>query len=454
MISTNATIHAERKISDRLIASLRPFISKVARDIRSGISIQAAVDAASKPFPEAAESFENVSSDFGLKSCLLFDKNNRIDTFVFRNNFSGKCVSLNHLTDKEVFEVGETILLLEKANQKTDLFSKSPYQKLIQALFDAEIFVEDLVETNWRLQPQEVGIVRLQHASFLLNTLKARIIVDPHFVSGYSSNLQTTSRMLPQNFIGIVDAVLITHSHRDHYHIPSLLTLPRDILIIVPRVNEATILSPDFAKELRAMGFKNVIDLDWYSGPVCVDDIEISALPFYGEQPLRYEYPRDKRLRNWGNSYFFRTPFFSAFCLIDSGSDANGSMNQVAEYVKHHYGGVDVVLSNLQEFQVGVGCGNPFYVTGNGLYWLSLTADQIAKFPQISDLITLGPDGVAEICRITGAKTFLPYSHLWCEIGSTPSNESSMLQALGIEPAISEARTEIIDWRMGETWRP
>lgn len=457
MISIDANIYAERNISDRLIASLRPFISEVAKGIRSGLPIERVIDVASAQYKEAAESFVigSGASDFGLKPHLLFPNENRIDRFIFRNHTSGKRVFLNELSDDELCELGNTIFLLNQSTTIEEARNKIPYSNLVQTLYEAEIFVEGSIKGNWRLQPEEIGITRLQHASFLLQTSKARIIVDPHFVSAYSSHLQHISLMLPQDFSGAVDAVLITHSHSDHYHLPSLLMLPRDITVIVPRVRERTILSPDFGEELRTFGFKNVIELDWYSDAVCIGDMEISALPFYGEQPLRYQYPRDKSLRNYGNSYFFRTPFFTAFCLIDSGSDADGSMYEVAEFVKQQFGGVDVVLSNLKEFYVGVGCGNPFYVTGNGHYWLSLTSDQIANFPQMSsDLITLGPEGVAEICRITDAKTFLPYSHLWCEIGNHPPEEDDLMQELSLKSGISESRTEIRTWRIGDSWHP
>jgi L-ascorbate metabolism protein UlaG (beta-lactamase superfamily) len=454
MISPNTTIYTEKNISDRTIALLRPFISKVGQGIRSGIPIDKAVDVAVSQNTEAGEYFIIDRESFGLKSELLFAKNDRIDRFVFINQSTGKKVLMNQLSDDEVRELADIIFLLNRTIRKEEAFQKIPYPNLLKVLFDAEILVEDSFQTDWNLQPQEIGIVRLQHASFLLKTSKARIIVDPHFVSGYSSHLQYASHMLPQDFCTLVDAVLITHSHADHYHLPSLMMFPRDMMIIVPQSIES-ILSPDFSGELRSLGFKNVIELDWYSDPVCIGDIEISALPFYGEQPLRYQYPRDKNLRNWGNSYFFRTPFFNAFCLIDSGSDADGSMLQVAEFVKQQFGRVDVILSNLHEFYVGVGCGDPFYVTGNGHYWLSLTTDQIAELPKMSgDLLTLGVEGVSEICRITCAKSFLPYSHLWSEIGTNPPNELTLLEELATKTGVRDSQTKINSWRIGDSWRP
>jgi L-ascorbate metabolism protein UlaG (beta-lactamase superfamily) len=457
LISTNATIQVERTITDRLIATLRPFISTVADGIRSGLHIRNAIKAAASLHTEAANSFviEPDPSHFGLKPELLFPHDNRIDRFIFSNNASGKRVFLNELCDEEVREVGDIILFLNGVLQKQDALRICPYPNMIQTLYEAGIFVEDSVKTNWSFRLNEIGITRLQHASFLLKTDKARIIVDPHFVSGYSCHLQQTSLMLAQNFSQTVDAVLITHSHADHYHVPSLMMLPRDIFIIVPHTNEETILCPNFGRELRTIGFKNIIELDWYSEPLRIENIEISALPFYGEQPLRHHHPRDKKLRNMGNSYFFQTPFFNALCLIDSGFDADGSMLQVAEFVKQRFGKVDAILSNLQEFYVGVGRGNPFYVTGGGHYWLSLTPEQIANFLQMSgDLITLGTDGVAEICRITDARIFLPYSHLWWEIGSSPRFEPAMLRELSMNPAISESRTEIKSWCIGDSWQP
>jgi L-ascorbate metabolism protein UlaG (beta-lactamase superfamily) len=346
--------------------------------------------------------------------------------------------------------------VLSRTNKNSNAISNLPYPELTEALSGIEVFTDQAAASDWKISSQLPGIFRLQHASFLLQTKKAKVLIDPHFVSGYSHELPTGSLMLPHNFTELnLTAVLITHSHSDHYDLPSLMMLPRDIFMIVPKVPKASILAPRFEEELRALGFQNVVEADWYSDPVKVEDIEIRAFPFYGEQPLRHEFPRHPLLRNWGNSYTFQTPDFSAWCLIDSGADASGSMVDVAEEVKKRIGPVEVVLSNLHEFFIGVGRSNPFYTTGGGEYWLSLTADQIGRFPELcKDMITLGPKGVAEVCAIVNAKTFLPYSHLWSAIGAVPFDEPQLLNKFLSEPMVINKSVDVKDWRIGDFWKP
>src|SRR5262249_24326176 len=150
-------------------------------------------------------------------------------------------------------------------------------------------------------------------------------------------------------FEGLVDAILISHSHRDHWHLPTLMTFPRDTVIVVPKAARASMLCPDFEKTLRALGFTRIISLGWYDPPVQVGDLEIHAFPFYGEQPLLREAPRHPGLRNHGNTYVVRHASYTSWFLIDSGNDWMGRMVEVAGEVKSRFGCIDLLLSNLKE---------------------------------------------------------------------------------------------------------
>ena len=64
--------------------------------------------------------------------------------------------------------------------------------------------------------------------------------------------------MMPHTFSELnINAVLISHSHSDHYDLPSLMMVPRDTLMVVPKVPRASILAPSFGRELRELGFQN-----------------------------------------------------------------------------------------------------------------------------------------------------------------------------------------------------
>ena len=458
MISPDTTISVKRAVSDPVLESIRPYIWNIACSVRDGFGLASSIEFVNHNFPEQAQHFhiEDDLSTFGLKEHLLFPEQDRIAKFIFRNRKTDKLLEIKNLTEEDVCGIGNCLEVLSRITTNSTIVRGLPYSEFIETLKDSEVFVDNSSETAWNFASRAPGIFRLQHASFLLQTEKARVLIDPHFISENNSDIDPRSRMMPHHFTQLdIDAVLISHAHSDHYDLPSLMMIPRETLMIVPNVPRSSLLAPLFSKELRELGFRNVVEQDWYSAPIQVEDITIHAYPFYGEQPLRYEHPRHPMLRNWGNSYAFLTPDFSAWCLIDSGADADGSMVSVAEEIKTNLGSIDVVLSNLHDFFVGVTCSNPFYTTGAGEYWLSLTADQMARFPELcKQQITLGAKGVAEICAIVEAKTFLPYAHAWSNFGTIPDDEPYLLQKLCSQPVLANRNIQIESWRIGDFWRP
>jgi L-ascorbate metabolism protein UlaG (beta-lactamase superfamily) len=438
-----------------MLESIRPYIWNIACGVRDGFGLASSLEFVNNNFPQQAQFFQQELSNFGLQEQLLFPEEDRIAKFIFRNRKTNKILEIKNLDKDDVCGIGNCLEALSQTKTNSDLVHNFPYSELIETLREIEVFVDESSETAWNFPSRTPGIFRLQHASFLLQTKLARVLIDPHFVSENNFDVDVRSRMMPQNFTQLnINAVLISHAHSDHYDLPSLMMIPRDTLMIVPNVPRSSLLAPVFSKELRELGFRNVVEQNWYSAPIQVEDIQIHAFPFYGEQPLRDEHPRHPMLRNWGNSNAFLTPDFSAWCLIDSGADADGSMLNVAEEIKTKLGNIDVVLSNLHDFFVGVTRSNPFYTTGAGEYWLSLTADQIARFPELcKQQITLGAKGVAEICRIVEAKTFLPYAHAWSNFGTVPDDEPRLLKKLSSQPTVADGKVQVENWRIGDFWQ-
>jgi L-ascorbate metabolism protein UlaG (beta-lactamase superfamily) len=296
------------------------------------------------------------------------------------------------------------------------------------------------------------AITRLEHACLLIRSATSTVLVDPvvHSSAPDASTLDIPFGDLPSR----IDAILISHSHSDHFSPASLMMFSRDVPVVVPRVERPNLLCPDMAAELRRLGFRRVIDVPWYAPPLRFGDIQVDVLPFFGEQPLLHEAPRDVALRNWGNTYLVSTPDFRAWILIDSGNDHAGRMEQVALDLRGKVGPVDLVLSNLREFYVGIGQADPCYITGAGEYWLSLTASQLERFPSMQqDLLTLGPAGAARVCAAVGARAFLPYAHWWQAPGQPVPDEGDLRAALAERLAEERCPTEVVDWTVGDGFR-
>ncbi|MDD9946618.1 MAG: MBL fold metallo-hydrolase [Myxococcales bacterium] len=100
-------------------------------------------------------------------------------------------------------------------------------------------------------------ITILGHASTLIESKAARVLVDPIFADTFASD---TLRICPARDIDVevlasdLSALVITHAHLDHFHPPTLARLSKRIPVIVP--------PHDFlVGAVRELGFEQVIPL-------------------------------------------------------------------------------------------------------------------------------------------------------------------------------------------------
>ena len=452
-LSRSSAFSCRWRVKDRLVASLEPFIGDVARRVAGREGLRDAVVAAASAAPDLARHFDFDPSrpagdfDFGLKPSILHREDDAVDDMTF---WAGDRDVRLHLemSDNCLRPIADLVERSARASFSADQL-RADLPDDLHTLFDELLdcgFLSEAAEstaTRPRWNAAAPGITRLQHASLLYRTGTTSVLVDPHFHSGLGGAATLTIDLAD---LGRVDAIVISHGHADHWYLPTLMLFPRDTPIIVPEAPGSTILCDDFVAVLRGLGFRHIVPLAWYAPPHVVGDLEIHALPFYGEQPLLTEQPRDPALRNWGNTYVVRSDGFTSWFLIDAGQDASGSMADVAQHVRSQFGPIDFLLSNLRPFCAST----PFYIT-SGHYWLSLTADQMQRFPSMRDhCITLSPPGVAEVCRITQARHFLPYAHWWSALGARIEREDRLLTWLSDELARNRAGTRILDWTVGD----
>ena len=436
---------------DLRIPELEGFVCAVAEALARGAPLAGAVRAAAAAHPGAASAFEIPPSDealeteFGLKEELLFASERLPVSIGFEKGEARLSLKLDGFLAKDM---GRMLELCGSGTRTAGEIRDSidePVATVFEALLENGILAAGPPPPPVLPIASGPGVTRLQHAGLLFRGCEAGILTDPHFHSAYEPP-DLRSNLLRSQFEGLVDAIVISHAHQDHWHLPTIMSFPKDTLIVVPKVARPSILSPDFAGTLRALGFTRVSALGWWDPPLVVGDLELHALPFYGEQPLVRERPRHPDLRNVANTYLVRHRDCTAWFLIDSGTDWDGGMVAVAAEVKRRFGAVDLLLSNLREFHIST----PLYITG-GHYWLSLTPDQLKRFHLMkNECLTLGPDGVAEVCRQVTARTYLPYAHWWAEIGEYAEGELDLSRELSRSLVKSGATTEIVPWRVGD----
>jgi L-ascorbate metabolism protein UlaG (beta-lactamase superfamily) len=454
--------------SEYLGYTVQPLIQEILDQIVKSDNLDMVIADAAKKYPTIAETFfdidpSNVAASFSLKEPLLFPEQNPVVSLSFNNTKLAQFfpVGVREII-KEQSVLPDIHYLLYLCGQ-----AKFNYDQICQQVSDDMIILLDkLIKSHVvQTQPQPArgvpvetsGVFRLQHAALLYRTKTTGILVDPQLHSNYGlANLkQDITRAMLEGF---VDAILISHSHYDHWNLPTLMQFAPEIPIIVPKVPRGSITCEDMKARLEGLGFDHVIAVDWYAEPIVIGDIEINVLPFYGEQPLVPEYnqPKHPDLRNWGNTYLIRTPDYTSWFLIDAGNDPMGSMRDVAEYVRQKFGIVDQVLSNFLSLSYN-SIGTDLSSWGADIVGNLLSNPQIFSVTNKTDgfhLATLGAKGVAEICSIVGARACLPYAHSWAELGQYTGSDESLIKDVIAELEKVGCSTQVIPWKIGDGYVP
>lgn len=115
----------------------------------------------------------------------------------------------------------------------------------------------------------------LGHSTVLIELDGVRLLTDPLLRSRIGPLLARRTAPSSADAIGEVDAVLISHWHRDHLDLPSLRSLPRATPIIAPRGTGAI---------LHRTGFSTVIEVE-AGDAVDVGGVRVSAVPAHHGGP-------------------------------------------------------------------------------------------------------------------------------------------------------------------------
>jgi L-ascorbate metabolism protein UlaG (beta-lactamase superfamily) len=318
--------------------------------------------------------------------------------------------------------------------------------KLREKLREAGLLEAPSPQDPLSIRLRRPGVHRLQHASLLFNTESTSVITDPNL--SYAN---------PQQWLGLrhypeVDAILISHSHEDHFCLASLLQFPRSTKIVVPVVERPSMLCLPMAKLLRDAGFTDVVEAPWHS-ELSVGDLHIAVYPFYGEQPWLSRPAPVPELRNHGNTYVITAGGIRSWVLIDSGREYGHAMVDECEAVRKRHGHIDVLLSNMRTFG-----WNPGQIDGSGRYLFCFPKEVLASpdtWPR-GQCMTLGPHGIREIIDRLKPTCFLPYAHWWhppekrSHLIDNSYTESELLERVQSAPSTEVLRTQLLQWNVAD----
>ncbi len=97
-----------------------------------------------------------------------------------------------------------------------------------------------------------LAVTFVGHASVMLTTRKARVLVDPFLGEFLLGVRRQEAACLAPSDTRDVSLILISHAHRDRLHLPSLRRLPRRAAIVVP---------PRCTPLVHRLGFARVVEL-------------------------------------------------------------------------------------------------------------------------------------------------------------------------------------------------
>ena len=184
-----------------------------------------------------------------------------------------------------------------------------------------------------RYEGDDVRVRYLGHASVLIETSRASILIDPVISYRDASDAALyTFADLPET----IDYVLITHNHADHCMFETLLQLRHRIKnVIVPKNNGGSLCDPSLKLILQHVGFENTREIDEMES-VRIPGGEIIGLPFLGEHA-------DLAIRS-KTAHFVRVEGKSILCAADS----NNIEPALYKHIHDQIGNVDILLLGME----------------------------------------------------------------------------------------------------------
>lgn len=154
--------------------------------------------------------------------------------------------------------------------------------------YDRELVHSDRAQLTW-----------IGHASFLLGLGRQRVLIDPLLRDRLGPIKRVAPVGIPPSELPRIDAVLLTHNHRDHLDTKSLAMLGDRARYIVPLGN---------GRIVESAGARDVVELDWWQS-ARLGEVEVTLVP---ARHWSMRAPWDRNHALWGG-YVIRGPEGTAY---------------------------------------------------------------------------------------------------------------------------------------------
>jgi L-ascorbate metabolism protein UlaG (beta-lactamase superfamily) len=229
----------------------------------------------------------------------------------------------------------------------------------------------------------------MSHSSVLVRGREASVLIDPAFLP--TTEYLSAPGRRPFEIASHASAVLVSHHHWDHLSFQTMLRVPRDTKMIVPRARRPTLSNPPLAAYLRAFGFCDVVEVgDW--DELRIGDIEVTFAPFFGEP-----FGLDSRFDAF--TYVVRSGGTTIYGSLDACHDEAGSMDSVMPKIADEHD-VDVFL-----FGASAQRHDRIYRAANLRHYsneLAFCPEMVRYHPDVDD--------VARWCEVLRPKVIIPYA--------------------------------------------
>jgi L-ascorbate metabolism protein UlaG (beta-lactamase superfamily) len=115
----------------------------------------------------------------------------------------------------------------------------------------------------------DVSVTRIVHGSAIVEMRDTRVLVDPWFHASWITRHREPLGLVPEALPELA-AVLLTHTHRDHFDPHTLRDLARAVPLAVG--------PPRTGARLRDLGFRTVVELGWWERTT-VGRMVVTAVP-------------------------------------------------------------------------------------------------------------------------------------------------------------------------------